>query len=586
MRSLFPMLLVLLTLGTGCATTSGTLAALRGRSLLVVAPEGDAPGRDEAELNRALSLLPVRAWPGEADARLGSRLAAAEDRLATARTSAETRRVPWLLVATAEGARVETTRGGKVLWEATLRGRAPAAEQVRDQLLRALVPRGGDPGPLDAREVRLAPAEDLSTLRSLAAEGRWEEHASLLQSALEEWPADPALRVHEGLPSLLSGGGARGQEQARAMNPDGESELLALALSADGAGNRALGLRTRRQLVALHPDRFDYLPELADLEAESGGPEEALRALSAARQAGSAADFERLPSMVGPHDVPDGLPWADLAFAHGWYLAQLERWEQAALSYEEAADLYDRFDRRVELGDTLNNAGVAMVNADRPLIAARTFGRAILVRAGGDPIKAANSRYNQGRAYSDAGKLPQALRTYRTAAREYAIAGEPWEAVDARIESLDLLVRAGDGPGFEAEAADILVSAREQDGPEVKVREAEGDTWFELGKGRLTFRDPSGALEAYEHSLAVWRQLGRRVEEGQTLYSMALPHLALFDFEAAFGDLVAALEISAAVGDSTSIVAIREQLREIQELVRKAGRPVPRVPKSLEQWLD
>jgi tetratricopeptide (TPR) repeat protein len=568
---------------SGCATTSGSLSALRGRTLLVVDTTGDE--LQQARLNRAITLLPVRAWPAEADARLKDTLAEATKKLAESVEAAEKRRIPWLLVHDADGVRVITARGGRILWEATLRGRAPTEEQVRDQLLKALITRGSATGPLDPRDTRLAPPDAIVALRGLAAEGRWEEHEAVLKKTLLEYPADPALRTHEGLARSLTAGHAESLEQARAMNPEGESELFAIALSADAALNRALGLAARELLVSLYPERLDYLPELADLVAEAEGNDAALTLLSAGRQTGRTDALERVPSTAFPHDLPDALPWADLAFSHGWYLAQLERWEQAALSYEEAAGLYERLGRRVELGDTLNNAGVAMVEADRPLIAARTFGRAILVRSGGDPVKAANSQYNQGRAYSDANKTAQALRAWRTAARDYSVAGRPWDALETRIESLGLMVKEGDSEGMEAEAADILDGAARSEGPKVRILEAEGNTWFELGRGRLTFRDPDGSLEAYRRSLTVWQKLGRPVEEGQTLYSMALPHLAKFEFEAAFEDLVAALEIAGAQGDSVSIIAIREQLGEIQDLVRKSGRPVPKVPKALQEWI-
>ena len=578
-------LLVFALLATGCATASGALSALRGRTLLVVDAAGAGAHEREAALNRAMTLLPVRAWPSEVDAPLSARLTAAEDRIGTARESAETRRIPWLLVQDEEGARVETARGRRVLWEGSFRGRTPPQQQLRDQLLRALVARGSTPGPLDPRETRLAPADVLETLRGLAAEGRWEEHGTAVSQGLAEWPADPGMRTHEGLAAALGSGASSTLEQARDMNPEGESELFAIALAADAVGNRALALSARRHLAHLYPGRIDYVPELADLVSESEGPEAALTVVSAARQVGRSDELERLPSTAFPHDVPTALPWADLAFSHGWFLAQLERWEQAALSYEEASGVYERLGRRVELGDTLNNAGVAMVEAERPLIAARTFGRAILVRAGGDPVKAANSRYNQARAYADAGKNAQAVRTYRTAAREYSVAGQAWEGVDTRIESLAALVKEGDGEGMEADAASILDQITRIEGSPERALEAEANTWFELGRGRLTFRDADGSLEAYRRSLTVWRTLGRPIEEGQTLYSMALPHLAKFEFEAAFDDLVAALTISAALGDSSSIVAIRQQLVEIQDLVRKSGRPVPKVPRALQHWL-
>ena len=586
-RPLLPALLLALLLG-GCASARGSLASMRGLPVLVVDAGGEGAAGREAALERALAVVPLRTWPGAAEEQLDGVLAGdGAGRVERAREAAEVRRLPWLLVRDAASARLETARGGDVIWEVTLKPRGPVDEQVRDGLTRVLVP-AGEELTLDPSVTRLAGVDALTALRRALVEGRYDEHRAALDAALTRWPADPALRTHEGLLLVMGRTSSPAElERARAMAPESESELLAIALLAAQAENKALALTAREQLVTLYPGRIDYLPEAADLLAETEGAQHAVRLLLSTLNGLDREARLAVPPGSAPHEAPGALPYADLAFTAGWYQAEVGRWELAALAYEDAVRIYERLDRPRELGDTLNNAGVAMVEAERPLLAASTFRRALRVRRKGpDPQKAANTRYNLARALADAGKGGEALRTYLGAARDYASAGAPWESLDARVEALQHLAAEGERASLEELAAEILAESGERrPSDSARAGEVTGNTWFELGRARLVLQDAAGSLAAYGRSLEVWVDLDRRVEQGQTLYSMALPHLALFEFSSAFDDLVAALEIAVETGDSSSILAIRVQLGEVRELVRKSGQELPEVPEHLRGWL-
>ena len=67
---------------------------------------------------------------------------------------------------------------------------------------------------------------------------------------------------------------------------------------------------------------------------------------------------------------------------------------------------------------------------------------------------------------------------------------------------------------------------------------------------------------------------------------MASPHLALLRWNDAHTDLIAALEIAVELGDSASILAIREQLAELEALMRARGETPPEPPLELRPWLQ
>ena len=576
-------------LGSGCATIRKVPLEPASRVLVVAeaAPDAAAAREREADVVRALSLVPLRAWPSDAEAALADDLdGEASSRTARAREAAEERRLPWLLVLGQEEARLETSRGGEILWRTRVREGDDADGRLAARIHRGLRASGrrglGGPG-----EVRLVPRERLAALRVLAVEGRWQDYSDALDELVAEWPADPAVRTHVGLRTFLTSGSVdlSGLQLAASMVEGAESELLATALVAEEAGVVAVSLEVRRALVRLYPDRIDYRPALAEAHELLDDPTAALSACRGGLAAVDGGALLELPRGTSPDRAPLALPFADLAYCAGYHLFEAGSWELSAVAYEDAVTLYEVMGLFPELGETLNNLGVAMVQADRPLMGASALRKAVDVREElGWPLPLANSRYNLARALSDANKPGGALLSYRRAADDYRAGGEPYEALAALVETLDLYVQQEDPEGFAGEAETILAELEQL--PEDEERERiVGDVWFELGRGRLTFGDAEGAAAAYLRSLRAWEGLEARLEQGQAHYSLALPHLALFEFEQAHTDLIRALEISVELSDSSSILAIRTQLEEIESLMEQAGKPIPAVPPELLPWL-
>ncbi|HCP46270.1 MAG TPA: hypothetical protein DIU15_09520 [Deltaproteobacteria bacterium] len=587
------------------------LVSLVGQPVLVVAelssePSGEGPSAAvlEAEVTRSLALVPMRLWPVSADATLGDVLAGpAPGRLLRARSAAETRRLPWLLVRGPDHARIETTRGGEILWTTQLQDVPDPNGQLARRLVAALRGlRSSDaslPGLLDPSEVRLAPLERIDALRQMAAEGSWGPYREQLQRAEATWPADPAIRTHVALLAHLE----RSLNQtsalsaplvadslgvARGMNPDGESELLAVALAAESADNRTVALFARRLLTELYPERLDYRPELADALAEDGNAEAALQVCRVGLAGVERAQVLQLAPGSTPESLPVALPFADLAFSMGWHLAQKGAWELAALNYEDATIVYERMARQRELSDALNNTGVALVELGRPLLAAVALRSAVSIRTTlGASDRTGNSRYNLGRALTDAGRLREGRESYLAAAEDYAAAGAPLDALETHVELLDLAVRLGNRQALERDAEGLMerLSAWQGEGADgERAREMVANVWYQLGHGRLSFEQHQEAIDAFVEAREQWRAMGRRLEEGQALYSLALPHLALMQFGDAHRVLVDALLIAVELADSTSILAIRSQLSQVEDLMRKAGEVVPALPDELERW--
>ncbi len=270
------LLFALFMLGAGCRTGKKapvhTLVWLRGAPVLVVAEEGasGAPSRREAAVTRALTTVPVRVWPGDADPTLKRRLEnpeVGETRLARAREAAEARRIPWLVVTGEERVRVENARGGEVRWESEARPSQPPA--IAAAALRKAIGRLSDLEEeiVVTESLRIAPLERLRKVRGLAVAGDWQAHARETVALRQEWPADPAVLVHGALPELLGDEPSAAAEamlrRSMQLNPDGESELLAIALAAEAEGRMAVALRAREGMVRLYPARVDYRPELA-----------------------------------------------------------------------------------------------------------------------------------------------------------------------------------------------------------------------------------------------------------------------------------------------------------------------------------
>jgi tetratricopeptide (TPR) repeat protein len=295
--------------------------------------------------------------------------------------------------------------------------------------------------------------------------------------------------------------------------------------------------------------------------------------------------MKSLPGGTTPHEHPQALPYGDLSFTVGWYLALAEDWELAAHNYLGAEAIYRSLGRPRERSDALNNAGVAMVEAGRPLAAAASLRSAIELRTQqGSPVRAATSSYNLARALADAGRLGRALRAYEEAAGSYREAGLEREALETRIERLALLARDQQAVAFERAGAELLLLLQQPTQP--SEVESLASLWFEIGRGRHGLGLCEQALSAYVQSVTLWRQLSRRLEEAQVLYSMALPYVSLLRFSQAHQTLVEALVIAVELGDSSSILAIRSQLRELEGLLRARGDEIPSIPEDLRQWLE
>lgn len=576
------------------------MAWLRGAPVLVVAAEETtgSPERREEAVTRALATVPVRPWPVDADPVLQARLGdveRGETRVARAREAAEQRRIPWLLVAGEDKVHVENARGGAVRWESEPRpAQAPAmaAEALRKAVGDGPAPEEPVEQPLVVANVRLAPADRISRVRALAVEGDWAGHQHETESLLAEWPVDPAVMVHGVLADLLSaepsGGAEATLRRAIQVNPEGENELLAVAVLAEHAGRLAVALRSRKALVRIYPTRVDYRPELADLHGELDAAGDAVAVLRGGLAAVDRESLDRLPSGTAPHDAPLALPYADLRFSLGWYLAQEGDPEGALLSYEKALEVYDALGRPKEQSDAVNNAGVVLVEAGRPAVAVPLFRKARRLRTEqGRAMKAANSAHNLARALADSRRIPEALETYEAAALDYEAVGDSFAAVESLYETLEHHAAAGDVDALERRADDLLSRLVAVDGQaDDRYASLRGSIWFERARGRMTLRDPEGALEAYTVALDVYRRLGAQLDEAQTLYSMAVPNMAMLRLEDAYDNLVAALVLSVELNDSASIVDIRGQVRELADLIRGTGRTPAPLPDSVTPFME
>ena len=242
-------------------------------------------------------------------------------------------------------------------------------------------------------------------------------------------------------------------------------------------------------------------------------------------------------------------------------------------------------DRPREQADALNNIGVALVQMKRPMRALGPLREAIRIRAEEGILSLATSRYNYGKALWDLGRVEAAWEALERSAEDSAAAGRATEALDTRIEGLELLVLRGDRAALESRAQELVdVSSVLPDTPDGR-RHYEASVLFELGRSRLRFEDGAGAVAAYDRAQELWDALGRRLEVGQCLYSKATPLVAMERFDRAFAILLDALSIAVELGDTESILIIRDQLPEIESLALTLGQALPEVPDALLPWV-
>ena len=93
-------------------------------------------------------------------------------------------------------------------------------------------------------------------------------------------------------------------------------------------------------------------------------------------------------------------------------------------------------------------------------------------------------------------------------------------------------------------------------------------------------------MAAYLRALRAWQSLQRRTLEGQTHYAMAAPRMATNRFDEAYADLLRALRVAAERSDSSSMIAIGQQLRSVEGLIDEAGQHLPVVPEDLRVVLE
>ena len=560
MRRLLPLLLVVVLAGCAARRTAAVpgLLSLRGQGVLLVDVDGE-----RVELRRELGGLPWRLYPSEADSTLEGQLGD----LKAAGRAAELRRLPWLVVADDEGLRVLTARGFRELW----RGQRGAA-------LRRELGAEGEPA-------RLAPLARIQALRRAVLAGAWEQHAAQLADLVERFGDDPALRWHEALRAALLGEGEAGFALAAALNPDGESELFALALRADQAAKPALAQRLRTWLVRTYPERLDYYPPLVETVAQEEGDEAAVALCRSAL--GRVERPAELTPGSAPHEAPAALPWADLRYALGFRLWRSGDGRAALLALEAALDVYEPLGRRWEEADALNTAGAALVELGRPMAGVASLRKALRLRElQGDRYREATTTYNLARALHDARRLSDARETYELAAERYLAGGWVDDGLQTRVEIVPVDVALEDFGGAERRCEALLTAITGASEITAARRdELLAPLWTERGKGRAAGEDHPGALAAFARAAKLWEVLDRPLERGQVAWLRALPHVALLQFEAAWSDLIEALTLAVEAGDSDSILVIRDTLGSVEGLLQTAGLPVPEVPAELIPWL-
>jgi tetratricopeptide (TPR) repeat protein len=173
------------------------------------------------------------------------------------------------------------------------------------------------------------------------------------------------------------------------------------------------------------------------------------------------------------------------------------------------------------------------------------------------------------------------LGAYETSAEEYRAAGRLDDARETLVETLALHADLGNRRDLERTASELLAEVEGRREPPL-----EADVWFELGAGRMAFADHEGALDAFARAAAGYRSVGRRLEEAQSTYSMATPHVALFRFVEAHADLIAALRIAVDLSDTASVVAIRTQLVQVRDLIRMRSAEPPPIPEELRSLVE
>jgi tetratricopeptide (TPR) repeat protein len=561
------------------AEATRPLAALRGVPVMPIAPD-----RELATFVRAFARVPIRMYPADADPALREELTRGS--LADRQEAALRRRAPWMLIWDGSVVRLLAAFDGREAFRADAGSPKAAADAVRG----AIGPASGfDGAPLGPAEVRVAPASEIAALRDalfVPAETPYGEAADALSA---RYAADPGPAAHRVLQRALlrEPPDPAADAAVRALEPDGESELLALAVRARSEGARGLEELVRRELIRLFPDRLEYRADLADLLGDDGRATDAITLCRTGLGAVSDEETARyldLPPNSRPDAVPRALPWADLRYGLGFWLAQRGDPVAALLAYEGAITVFDALGRNGELADVANAAGAALVESGQAIAAVPMFRRSLRLREReADPCRRAVVLHNLGRALSESRRGDEARASYREASGVYRACGDPLAAAESLSEMLGAPQQGPSPQPVAAVRADV--EALVLDLPAEEANEARANIAFAAGSALWEAGEPEASLAAYADAEALYRMLGDDVSLGQTFYARAVPLLALLRIEEAHASLVDAGRIAVEQGDSESILAIREQLLAIRALLADARRPVPELPADLRPWL-
>ncbi len=551
--------------------------ALRGERVVVVA-EDPAAGALAGEVVRHLEVLPLRPTrPAE----FGDQAAPGDDRAGWQAWAWE-RRIPYLLTFALEdggGAAEEVAvraallpaREGGELWSVELTAALPRAVPVelRSRLRADL---GVSPERPDGHPTSwpVAAAGELDGVARMALVEPDAEVERRVAELRQRYPLDPAGLELEAAVAALQGRPEEARTLARRAQthlPEGRSQLPRLARDARRAGLTPRAERLWELSVEVWPGRVDYALEYADLLAEGEQHDRAVALLLDAGGRLRAADLEVPPDLDARPDRAVVLARlaraADLRYLLGWHLYESGEYEAALAAYDEAVRLFEAVAEPDSVASCHNNIGVTLIEAGRPLPALSYLKRALLARGGAETTRElANTLYNLGSAYEACGRLLEARDALEQAVSGYDEIGAADAAFDTRLELVVLEGEIGTSSSVESAAENLLARAGERADPGLARARALGA----VGVARARVDRFEESLAALEESLATWIELGDRLREGQTRYSMAITYVAQGEHDRALETLQAARAIAEELGDVESILAIDVQMEQIEQL--------------------
>ncbi len=516
-------------------------------ALVVDLRDGVDPAAGEAALTRAFAAGPIRCWPVDAAPLVPAEFVGAE-RLARAAEEALRVRRPWLLVRGPSGLDLRAAQDGELAWTCD----APeggSAESLVEQAHRAV---GGDRPP-----PALAPVATVKQLRALFLAEDYDAWEQALRAAVATFPGDPALRVQDALRIDWPPSGPPDELRVASLSgQEGENELFALAQAAIVVERPDLALRLVGLHRALDPERGDLLAIEVELAGDLGGDEVGYeRALAALDTLGPVVGMGPLR----PESDQRALTALDLRFQLGWRAHGTARLDLSARAFEDCADLAKRLGLTADLARCRHEEGIVQAEAGRPRLAVAALreavGLLVSAREGGERSR---SREDLARALLLADRPADAREEFLTLADELEGQGDPVGAFHLRRDSLEALGKMGDAQAVGKYARELERSVTALAG-DLRLREL-ADLHWEEGAALQEAEDDEGAIVAFQAALEGYRRLELRLEEGQTLYSLASPHLGRGRVQQSVDYLREALAISRELDDVESVVVILDQL--------------------------